>query len=212
MKHLNTYITEYIVKKKLDKFVDSEDHVTYFPKTKKELIENIKELLNTGETNLNCIDTSEITDMSHLFETCPNSENINFDVSRWNVSNVETMVGIFYNCKKFNCNLSNWNLSNVKRAAYMFYNCEEFNQDLSNWNVSNIKDMSCMFGNCIKFEGKGLDKWDVSKVEYMIRMFKNCDNFTGETIENWKIKKSCSLFEFLLDCKNLKINPKWNTK
>ena len=212
MKHLNTYITEYIVKKKFDKFVDSEDHVIYFPKTKKELIENIKELLNTGETNLNCIDTSEITDMSHLFETCPNSENINFDVSRWNVSNVETMVGIFYNCKKFNCNLSNWNLSNVKRAAYMFYNCEEFNQDLSNWNVSNIKDMSCMFGNCIKFEGKGLDKWDVSKVEYMIRMFKNCDNFTGETIENWKIKKSCSLFEFLLDCKNLKINPKWNTK
>ena len=208
MKHLNTYITEYIVKKKLDKFVDSEDHVTYFPKTKKELIENIKELLNTGETNLNCIDTNEITDMSKLFINI----NHNFDVSRWDVSNVETMVGTFFNCKKFNCNLSNWNVSNVKRASYMFYACEEFNQDLSNWNVSNIKDMSCMFGNCIKFEGKGLEKWNVSNVEYMIRMFRSCHNFTGETIKNWKIKKSCSLFEFLLDCKNLKINPKWNTK
>ena len=212
MKHLNQFITEYIIKKKLDKPIDSEDHYEYFPKTKKELIENIKELLSTGETNLNCIDTSAITDMSHLFETYANSENINFDVSRWDVSNVETMVGIFFNCKKFNCNLSNWNLSNVKKAAYMFYNCEEFNQDLSNWDVSNIKDMSHMFGNCKKFEGKGLDKWNISNVEYMIRMFIGCDNFTGETIENWKIKKSCSKFEFLLDCKKLKINPKWNTK
>ena len=99
MKHLNQYITEYIIKKKLDKAIDSEDHYEYFPKTKKELIENIKELLSTGETNLNCIDTSAITDMSHLFETYANSENINFDVSRWDVSNVETMVGIFFNCK-----------------------------------------------------------------------------------------------------------------
>ena len=45
MKHLNTYITEYIVKKKLDKPIDSEDHYTYFPKTKEELIENINELV-----------------------------------------------------------------------------------------------------------------------------------------------------------------------
>ena len=46
MKHLNQFITEYIIKKKLDKFVDSEDHYEYFPKTKGELIENIKELID----------------------------------------------------------------------------------------------------------------------------------------------------------------------
>ena len=46
MKHLNTYITEYIIKKKLDKPIDSEDHYKYFPKTREELIENIKELIN----------------------------------------------------------------------------------------------------------------------------------------------------------------------
>ena len=68
MKHLNTYITEYIVKKKLDKPIDSEDHYEYTPNTKEELIENIEELLNKGETDLNCIDTSAITDMSHLFD------------------------------------------------------------------------------------------------------------------------------------------------
>ena len=68
MKPMATYITEYIIKKKLNKPIDSEDHYEYFPKTKIELINNIKELLYKGETDLNCIDTSAITDMSNLFK------------------------------------------------------------------------------------------------------------------------------------------------
>ena len=42
MKHLNTYITEYIIKKKLDKPINSEDQYDYYPKTKEELLNNIK--------------------------------------------------------------------------------------------------------------------------------------------------------------------------
>ena len=61
MKHLNTYITEYIIKKKLDKPIDSE--YKYHPQTKEELIKDIEELLDKEETDLNCIDTSDITDM-----------------------------------------------------------------------------------------------------------------------------------------------------
>ena len=45
MKQLNQFITEYIVKKKLDKPIDSEDHYKYFPKTREELTKNIKECL-----------------------------------------------------------------------------------------------------------------------------------------------------------------------
>ena len=41
MKQLNQFINEYIVKKKLDKPIDSEDHYEYYPETKKELIKNI---------------------------------------------------------------------------------------------------------------------------------------------------------------------------
>ena len=41
MKHINQFITEYIVKKKLDKPINSEDHYKYFPKTKNNLIDNI---------------------------------------------------------------------------------------------------------------------------------------------------------------------------
>ena len=136
MKHLNTYITEYIIKKKLDKPIDSEDHYKYFPETKQELINNVKELLfDKDETNLNCIDTSKITDMSRLFETY---ENINFDISEWNVSNVKDM-------------------------CFMFMK-SNFNGDISNWDVSKVKDMGPMFYKCEKFEGKGLENWDVSNI------------------------------------------------
>ena len=120
MKHLNTYITEYIIKKKLDKPIDSEDHYEYFPKTKDDLIENLNELIAKDIYDFNCIDTSAITDMSHLFNMSleklinHNLKNVNFDVSNWNVSNVENMSHMFYNCKEFNCDLSNWNVDDFE--------------------------------------------------------------------------------------------------
>ena len=149
MKHLNTYITEYIVKKKLDKPIDSEDHFDYFPETKQELIKNIEECLNSKNYNLNCIDTSKITDMSYLFKniTLPNNEQIYFD---------------------------KWNVSNVKDMSYMFYNCYYINPDLSSWNVSNVEYMTRMFENCSAFEGKGLENWNVSNVKDMHYMFNGC--------------------------------------
>ena len=157
MKHLNTYITEYIVKKKLDKPIDSEDHYEYTPKTKEELIENIKELLDKGETNLNCIDTSAITDMSHLFDMSLkkiinyNLTNVYFDVSKWNVSNVKDMQFIFYDCMKFDCDLSNWDVSKVENISYAFCDCSNFKgKGIENWNVSNVEYMHSVFYGCKK--------------------------------------------------------------
>ena len=95
MKNLNQFITEYIIKKKLDKPINSEDHYEYTPKTKKELVNIIKKLLDKGETNLNCIDTSDITNMSFLFMDVKIN---NVDVSKWNVSNVKDMNYIFDDC------------------------------------------------------------------------------------------------------------------
>ena len=122
MKHLNQFITEYIVKKKLDKPIDSEDHYDYYPKSKEELIKNIKELLNNKIYDFNCIDTSEITDMSYLFDDI--NINRNFDVSKWDISNVTNMSHIFYGCKKFEGKgLENWDVSNVINMRDMFDGC-----------------------------------------------------------------------------------------
>ena len=172
MKQLNTYITEYIIKKKLDKPIDSEDHYKYFPETKQELINNVKELFDKDETNLNCIDTSKITDMSKLFY---NKLNINVDVSRWNVSK-------------------------VKNINYMFFNCEKFDCDLSKWDVSNVTNMRCVFSGCISFKGKGLENWDVSNVENMHYMLIGCENLICD-LSNWDVSNVKDMECMFYNCK-----------
>ena len=117
MKKINTYITEKLKIKK--------SSYKYFPKTKEELQDLLKQLIEErgNEGNFNDIDTSEITDMSYLFR---NLEDFNGDIFNWDVSkvtNMSSMFSMFYWCKSFNQDISNWDVSNVKYKANMFYNC-----------------------------------------------------------------------------------------
>ena len=141
MKSLNQFIIENIVKNKL-------------PKNKKELISNIKELIRKGVTDLNCIDTSKITDMSYLF-TGELGKIDKINISNWDVSNVTNMKQMFAGYKNFNCDLSNWDVSKVKNMDFMFNGCKEFEgKGLENWNVSNVMDMVDMFNNCNNLKNK----------------------------------------------------------
>ena len=235
MKQINQFITEYIIKKKLDKPIDSEDHYDYYPETKEELSKNIQELLNNDKRNFNCIDTSKITDMSYLF----NSEIFNkleFDVSEWNVSNVTNMERMFIGCDKFDNDLSKWNVSNVTNMETMFIGCRKFkgvglsswdvsnvedmsgmfkncinlSEDLSNWNVSNVKYMSSMFYYCLLFDCN-LSKWDVSKVVLFNEMFDNCEIFKGKGVDKWNTISAQDTGFMFYEC--IKFNAdlsKWN--
>ena len=123
------------------------------PKNKKQLKQLIDYAFKHNIYDLNFIDTSEITDMSNLFEDIRH----NFDVSKWDMSNVIDI-------------------------SFMFYGCHNFNCDLSRWNVSKVENMYSMFTMCKNFKGKGLENWDVSKAEDIRYMFSGCDKMT---IPNW---------------------------
>ena len=140
MKQINKYIVERL---HINKDIDS---YNYHPKTRSELKELIDKLIKErgNDCDLNDIDTSEITDMSGMFE-----------------------------CSKFNGNISNWDVSNVKDMEWMFYQSDFTgeNGDISNWNVSNVEKMYCMFMKS-NFNGD-ISNWDVNNVKNMTWMFEN---------------------------------------
>ena len=116
MKSLTQYIQEKLIIKK-NKAVN----YNYFPKTKKELKDIIKQRIKQEgiEVNLNDIDVSHITDMSYLFQFL----DFNGDISKWNVSNVTDMSFMFCLCKSFNQDISNWDVSNVNDYINIFSYC-----------------------------------------------------------------------------------------
>ena len=211
MKHLNQFITEYIVKKKLDKPIYSEDHYDYYPKSRNDLINNIRELISKDIYDFNCIDTSVIKDMTSLFD--PNNYNKpldNIDISKWNVSNVKYMQFMFDGYENFNCDLSKWDVSNVENMEYMFENCKKFNCDLSNWDVSNVEYMSCMFKYCKNFEGKGLENWNVGNVTDMSSMFEKCKKLDCN-LSNWDVHNVISIKYMFFSCENFDCDlSNWN--
>ena len=114
MKQINKYIVERLHINK-----DISNYYNYHPKTKDELKKLVNKLIKErgNEADLNDIDTSEITDMSHMFTY-----------------------------SKFNGDISKWDVSNVKDMGYMFWDSSftAKNGDISNWDVSNVKNMRRM--------------------------------------------------------------------
>ena len=116
------------------------------------------------------IDTSLITDMSHLFS---GSGRMDFSgIEDWDVSNVTDMSFMFFDAKYFNQPLNSWNVSKVENMWGMFSGAKSFNQPLDSWNVSKVTDMECMFENA-KYFNQPLDSWNVRKVKNMEHMFLN---------------------------------------
>jgi len=174
MKTINQYISE-----KLHINNTTKIEYMYHPKDKDELIKAIQDKiekygLGTKEDllDLNDIDTSKVTDMSHLFNSLDGklkdlSKNGHFDISSWNISNVVNMENMFYH-SEFNGNISNWDVSNVEDMSFMFA-VSTFDRDISKWNVSKVENMRYMFSNSY-FNGD-ISKWDVSNVKNMRLMF-----------------------------------------
>ena len=178
----------------------------YHPKTKEDLIDCIKdkikkEGLGTKDNplDLNDIDTSEIKDMSSLFNAEDGlidaedgqlqelAKNGYFDISQWDVSNVKDMSNLFL-YSEFNGDISNWDVSNVEEMFAIFRH-SNFNGDISQWDVSNVKDMRRMFEGS-NFNGD-ISQWDVSNVKDMQNMFYE-SNFNGD-ISKWNVKRDCSM-------------------
>lgn len=130
--------------------------------------EELKEMINNGE-DVTKVNTSEITDMRHLFSF---KLLFNQDISEWDVSNVTDMSWMFNEAHSFNQDISKWNVNNVTKMNYMFHNAHSFDQNISKWDVSNVKDMEFILLNAYKFD-QDLSKWDVDDTIKILGLLKN---------------------------------------
>lgn len=127
-------------------------------------------------------DVSNVTNMEGMFNIFPNFSPA---IAAWNVSNVTNMKDMFKECYKCDMTLVNWNVSKVTNMSGMFSGAGEFNQIIDGWNVSNVTDMSEMFEGASKFD-QLLRHWNVSKVTNMSGMFSRARSFNGE-IGGWDV-------------------------
>jgi surface protein len=86
--------------------------------------------------NGNLWNTSNVVDMSSMFESC---EGFKGDISAWDVSNVVDMNRMFKGTKAFNVYLGGWNVSSVVDMTEMFYSAAGYNRSLGAWDVSSVK-------------------------------------------------------------------------
>lgn len=133
-------IIQYITEKIKISSNDLDIKYNYFPQTREELIECVKEHLNNGNSDLTDIDVSNVKSFNSMFRRMsrPGYREFNeIDVTGWNTSNATDMSRMFFNCFKLEKikGIEDWNISNVESMRSMFYNCNNLNLDLTNWNI-----------------------------------------------------------------------------
>ena len=126
--------------------------------------------------NIKNLNTSEVTDMSHMFELF-GTEDINLDLSTLNTSNVTNMSKMFLHTSANIINVSGFDTSKVTDMSWMFagtlYAPTKRNDiiGLNNFNTSNVTTMENMFANTYGFTSLDLSSFDTSNVTNMSSMF-----------------------------------------
>ena len=149
-------------------------------------------------------DLSRVETMECMFYNCIK---LNDPVEHWIVSNVKNMAMMFERATEFDQPLDAWDVSNVQNMAGMFAFASSFNHSLGSWNVSNVWDMTDMFKMAESFN-QPLDAWDVSHVKSMAGMLCGAISYR-QILDNWNVSAlelSDNMFAGAVSMTSL---PKW---
>ena len=157
----------------------------------------------TASIDLSNFNTSNVTDMSSMFQSCINLTSL--DLSNFNTSNVTNMSSMFNSCVDLSTlNLSNFNTSNVTTMHSMFYNCQSLTEiDLSNFDTSSVVFFSYMFYNCLKLVSVKLNNSITSVTQSMNNMFQNCQMLSSIDLSNFDTSSVNALANMFYGCTNL---------
>lgn len=124
----------------------------------------------TDITGLDNLDTSEVTDMSFMFEGCTKLNSIN---------------------------LSNFDTSKVTDMNAMFYDCSDLTDlNVSKFNTLKVTSMMSMFNNCTNLKSiTGLNNFNVNDVNFLAYMFNDDKKLISLDLSGFKMKQNKAYFE-----------------
>ena len=157
---------------------------------------------------LNKLDTSQVTNMDLMFNGCHSLETLNGPAG-WNTENVDTMYGMFAECKALKkLDISKWSTPNVTTVKAMFFGCETL-ADLalpSKFVTSRVTNMESLFSECYALASlTDLTSWDTSQVTNMDLVFNGCHSL--ETLNGpagWNTENVDTMYGMFAECKALK--------
>ena len=171
-------------------------------------------LENVDTLDLTGLDTSNTTDMSHMFRDSKKLTSL--DLSNFNTFKVIYMNNMFYNCTSLSkLDLNSFTTSKVTTMLGMFNSCKKLSYiDLSGFNTSKVTNMQSMFYNCEKLENIDLSNFDSSNVTNMSYMFDRCSNLTSldvSTFDTSKVTNMNAMFAYCNVLETIYVSNKWNT-
>ena len=181
-----------------------------FSKTK-----NMSNMFSSGKSgciekiNFDGFDTSNVEDMSSMFEYyCPNVDistlNLDVNVSNFNTSKVTNMKSMFSGSPFKNLDLSKWDTRNVIDMSSMFSGMPELTSiDISNFDTSNVTNMSAMFGGNKNLTNLDVTSFNTSKVTNMSNMFANLEKLGSLDLSHFNTSKVTNMLAMFYGNKSI---------
>jgi len=126
--------------------------------------------------------TNDVRSMAGMFDGCTKLASVNF--ANANTGNVKDFSEMFSGCTSLtgDWKVGNLNVSNAQTMRGMFEDCSGLTSiDLSGWNwngAKNLTRVSSMFRNCSACKTINLGSCDASHITTAFLMFENCEKLT----------------------------------
>lgn len=155
-----------------------------------------------AELDISRLDTSNVTDMRYMFNSCSNL--VSVDVGNFNTSNVNNMNGVFYYCLKLELihGIENWDTSKVTNMSQMFNDCAViYSLDISHFNTEKVRDAGSMFANCKSLTSLNLPIFN--KLTNINSMFFQCSAIQNIDLSNLNTASLVLVSQLFYKCENL---------
>ena len=149
------------------------------------------------------LNTSEVKDMSGMFEYCSGLTSL--DLSHFNTQNVTDMQSMFFGCSGLtSLDVKNFNTQNVTNMQSMFFGCSGLaSLDVKNFDTQKVTNMGSMFSGCSGLTSLDVSHFNTQNVTDMSAMFSGCSGLTSLDLKNFNTQNVRVMWAMFSGCSGL---------